>query len=162
MCMISIPHHSNSDHGAPLQRAIDSTAVETGLDVVTVALTMSYLLEGIADEVSRGRSVRVPGFGMFSPVVMSERHRRMSRDPTPRCKPMFSASRTFRQQVAVSAPPSEVETKRFKKHQKNHNDHHDGDCARVFTAMESMRQQILAQLAGARGERDRGGRPRSR
>lgn len=150
MCMISIPFESNSDRGAPLQRCIDRAAIESGVDVVTIALAMSHLLESVADEVARGHSVSVPGFGLFSPVPMPERHRAMSRDPSPRNVPRFSPSRGFRAQVAMGAAPNELEAGRFAKHQKNHSDRRDGNRARVFTAMESMRQQILAQLGGAR------------
>lgn len=150
MCMIRIPFQSRAEDGAPLQRCLDHAAEESGVDIVNVARVMTFLLEAIADEVVRGRSVRLPGFGVFAPAPMPERHRKMSRDLTPRCKPVFLAARGFRAQVAHGALPSQLEARRLARFEKNHADHRYGDSARVFTAMAAMRQQISAQLAGAR------------
>lgn len=150
MCIIKIPYLSNSEHGAPLQRCVDRAAEESGLDAYGVLVAMSYFLEAVADEVSMGRSVSIPGFGLFAPVPMPERHRRMSRDPSPRSKPVFSPSRGFRQQVRFGAPPNEVEAKRLRQHAKNHADESQNPSARVFTAMEAVRDQVAAQLGRAR------------
>ncbi len=150
MCMISIPFLSEAADGVPLQRCLDQAAERSGVDVYTMALAMSYFIEAIADEVTHGRSVRVPGFGLFAPVPIPDLHLRMSRDTSPRCKPVFLPSRGFRAQVASGAAPSDIEAKRAKQFRKNHAGCRAGDSVRVFTAQQAFREQVEAQLAGAR------------
>ena len=150
MCYITIPFLSRSEDGKPLQRCIDFAAEESGIDAYSVVVAMSFMLTKIADEVTRGRSVRIPGFGCFSPVPIPESHRKKSRDLTPRCKPAFSPSRGFRQQVRFGASPSVVEARRFHRHEKNHAYLGRGESARVFTSMDALRDQVSAQLGRAR------------
>lgn len=150
MCIIKIPFLGLSEQGAALQRCVDRAVNESGLDAYGVVVALSHLLEAIADEVALGRAVSIPGFGLFAPVPMPERHRRMSRDPSPRSKPVFSPSRGFRQQVRFGAPPNEAEAKRLRQHAKNHADDSQNPSARVFTAMQAVRDQVAAQLGRTR------------
>ncbi|MFN3242966.1 MAG: HU family DNA-binding protein [Planctomycetota bacterium] len=145
-----IPFLSRTEDGKPLQDAIDFAAERTACDSVAVAQVMSLFFEAIADEVSRGKVVRIPGFGIFAPVAVSERDRRMSRDLTPRCKPAFSPSRGFRQQVRYGAPPNASGAERLKRFDKNHSSTKGRGAPRVWAAMEAMRDQIDAQLARTR------------
>ena len=150
MCIVRIPFLSRSEDGQALQRCIDHAAERSALDSVAVAQVMSLFLEAIADEVSRGKIVRLPGFGMFAPEAIPERHRKMSRDPTPRCKPVFVPSRGFRAQVGAGALTSSTRELRLKRYRKNHSSAQGRGAPRVFMAMEAMRQQIDAQLAQSR------------
>jgi nucleoid DNA-binding protein len=121
-------------------------ADRSGLDVGSVAIAMSWFLEAVADELTKGRCVRIPGFGLFGPAPIPERHRRMSRDLTPRCKPVFSPSRGLRDQVAMGLGPVPQIVAKLTRHQNNHACGSKGHGRRVFTAMAAFRQQISSQL----------------
>ena len=148
--MIPIPYLPKLK-AVPLQRAIEKTARETGYSEHTVLNMMSTFWEALADEVTRGHEVRIPGFGMFAPVLISAKGVKgnpMGNDPTRRCKPMFAPTRAFRQQVAFGAPPSLNGRHAMDNYHRNHTGKDDG--ARVFTAQQSLRDKIERQLAGAR------------
>lgn len=146
MCIIRIPALSKAEQGRPLQNALDFTAARTGISTFSVALAMSYLFEGIAEEVSRGRVCRIPGFGVFAPCL-DERPQYLARRGGPKCIPKFSAARGFRQQVMLSAPPNRTGKKALSVHRSNHRVSETRySPSRVFTAMHAMRKQISAQL----------------
>lgn len=145
--MIRIPFNSKSEKAQPLQSVIKSTAQETGLDQHTVAIAMSWFLEGIADEVSMGRVVRIPGFGVWAPWLV--RHpAALARDPSPRCTVKFSPSRCFAQQVRWSAPASAAGTRALTRHRRSHSvgSKPDRASARTWTAMRAFRASIEAQM----------------
>lgn len=144
MCMIRIPFLSKITKGAALQRCIDLTATRSGLDVGSVAIAMSWFLESIVEEIAKGRCVTIPGFGLFAPVSIPERHRRMSRNLSSRCKPVFSPSRGFRAQVALGVGPRHENARVLMRHRKNH--YTATSTRRVFSAMEEFRKQVSAQL----------------
>lgn len=145
--MIRIPFLSRSADGAALQRVLDMTAERSGVGVEQVAIAMSLLLEGIADELTKGRCVRIPGFGTFVPEPIPERHRKMSRNPRPRCKPLFLPSRGFKAQVAMGLGPLPENLTKIRRHEKNHAGTSEDRGHRVFTAMAAFRRQISSQLS---------------
>jgi len=150
MCHVSIPFFSNSEDGKALQRCIDRASEQSSVDAYSLIVAMTHFWEAAAAEVASGHAVNIPGFGRFAPIPIPERHRMMSRDMTPRCKPSFSASRGFKQEVAFGAPPNDSETVRQRQHQKNHAAAGRNDSARVFTAMQAMRDQLAAQVGRSR------------
>ncbi len=148
MCLVSIPFLSRSDRGQSLQRCLDRVADRTGMDVALAAMAMSHFLDALADEITRGNCVVIPGFGLFSPQAVPARYLKTSKNSMPRCRPHFSAARGFRAQVAFGAPPSAVNAKQHRRHELNHGGWHRKAGARVFTAMQAFRDQIAAQLPG--------------
>lgn len=156
MSCIHIPFLSKSEQGRPLQAALDYTASHTGLSTFTVALAMSHFLESIADEVARGRTVRIPGFGIFAPVL-DERRQYLARRGGPKCLPKFSAAKGFRSQVMWSAPPTRSGKDALRAHRSNHRVSEERyTSARVFTSMQVFRDQVAAQM----GHADRKSLPR--
>lgn len=144
MCMIRIPFLSRTADGQPLQRCIDKAASRSGMGADAVVQVMSLFLEAIADELAKGRAVRIPGWGIYVPAPIPDRHRRMSRNPSARCKPVFSASRGLRAQVAMGLGPRPENARILKRHRSNHAN--STGTQRVFTAMQALRQQVAAQL----------------
>lgn len=143
--MIPIPRMPR-EQALPLKRVIEATANDLGMSEHDVFCTLSRLLEGIADEVTKGREVRIPGFGMFAPVAVD-----LSRSnyKIPRCVPRFAPTRSFRQQVMFGAPPNESGKKAMKLYNKHHvTSPANDDGARVFSAQARMRRDVLAQIAG--------------
>ena len=90
--MVRIPFLSKSADRESLARCLDLAAERSGVGADAAVQVMSLFFEAVADELTKGRVVRVPGFGIFVPAPIPERHRRASRNPTPRCKPYFSPS----------------------------------------------------------------------
>jgi len=147
MSMIRIPYLSKAADRASLQRCLDMSAERSGVGADGVVRVMTLFLEAIADELTRGRAVRIPGFGVFVPAPIPERHRRASRNPTPRCKPVFSPCRGLRAQVALGLGPQPENIRILKRHRSNHSD--ATGTRRVFSAMQALRQQVAAQLGRA-------------
>lgn len=148
--MIPIPYLPKAK-AVTLQRCIETTARETGYDEHAVLIIMSRFWEALADEVSKGREVRIPGFGMFAPTLIQNRGgagNPRGGDPTPRCKPTFAPTSAFRQQVAYGAPPSKLGNHAVKNYNRNHMRRDDG--GRVFTAQQKLREKIEASLGYAR------------
>lgn len=145
-CNIRVPFLAKAEQSLPLQRALDLAATKVGLSQYSMAIAMSYFFEQLADEVARGRVVRVPGFGVFAPVL-DERPQYMVRRGGPRCVPRFSAAKGFRQEVMLTAPPSRAGKTALKAHSSNHRvSDQRYTSARVFTSMRAIRDQIAAQL----------------
>lgn len=143
--MIPIPRMPR-EHALPLKRVIEATANDLGMSEHDVFCVMSRLLEGVADEVTKGREVRIPGFGMFAPVAVD-----LSRSnyKIPRCVPRFAATRAFRQQVMFGAPPNASGKKAMLGYDKRHTTSPaNDDGTRVFSAQARMRRDILSQIAG--------------
>ncbi|MBK8099594.1 MAG: HU family DNA-binding protein [Planctomycetes bacterium] len=147
MSMIRIPYLSKAADRESLQRCLDISAERSGVGADGVVRVMTLFLEAVADELTRGRAVRIPGFGVFVPAPIPERHRRMSRDLTHRCRPVFSPSRGLRAQVALGAGPNPENIRILKRHRSNHAN--STGTRRVFSAMQALRQQVAAQLGRA-------------
>lgn len=147
MSMIRIPYLSKAADRESLQRCIDLAADRSGVGADGVVRVMTLFLEAVADELTRGRAVRIPGFGVFVPAPISEKHRKMSRDMTPRCRPAFSPSRGLRAQVALGVGPRPENIRILRRHRSNHSN--STSSRRVFSAMRALRDQVAAQLGRA-------------
>lgn len=149
--MVKIPFLNKCADRASLARCLDLAAERSGVGADGVVVVMTLFLEAIADELTRGRVVRVPGFGVFVPAPIPEKHRKMSRDMTPRCRPVFSPSRGLRAQVALGAGPRPENSRVLARHRKNHGTASGTSARRVFSAMQAFRQQVAAQVVGRTG-----------
>ena len=141
-----IPYLSNSEQAQPLKDVIDFTAESTGLDTRKVAVVLSYLLEGIATQVGVGRTVRLPGFGLFA-ADLDERRQYLKHRAGPVCHPKFSAAKGFRAQVMTSAPMSRIGKKDLSNHRRTHSTSpYRYTTRRVWKSMEDFRNDIARQL----------------
>jgi len=150
---IQIPHATTQAEVQSLKDAIERACARTGVDEYTATIWLTHFLEASADELTKGRCVSIPGFGLFSPcVVRPNRVRRIPKDAPPFCVVRFSASRPLRNQVRYGAPPVDDNNRRHRKHSQNHHPSSDPtkEHQRVFTAMQGMRDRISSQLSRAR------------
>lgn len=149
MCLIRIPSETRTSKNEPLRRMIELAADRSGIDQYKVAEVMTWWLEQLADEVSKGRAVQIPGFGAFFPVPDKKPVRR---DGVRRCRVRFHAAVGFQQQVKLGAPPQDGIARRYLTYRKNHSagDNVSGHNSRVFTALAAFRASIAQQLANAR------------
>jgi nucleoid DNA-binding protein len=145
--MVRIPFLGKAADRESLRRCLDLAAERSGVGADAAVRVMSLFFEAVADELTKGRAVRIPGWGLYIPAPIPERHRRASRNPTPRCKPVFSPSRGLRAQVALGVGPRPENVRMLKRHRSNHAD--ATGTRRVFTAMQALRQQVAAQLGRA-------------
>jgi nucleoid DNA-binding protein len=145
--MVKIPFLGKAADRESLRRCLDLAAERSGVGADGVVQVITLFFEGIADELTKGRVVRVPGWGIYVPAPIPERHRRMSRNPAARTKPVFSPSRGLRAQVALGVGPRPENVRILKRHRSNHAD--ATGTRRVFTAMAALRQQVAAQLGRA-------------
>lgn len=146
MTYIRIPFLARSEQALPLQRALELAANKIGVSQFTMAIAASHMFEQLAEEVARGRVVRVPGFGVFAPCL-DERRQYLARRGGPKCVPKFSASKSFRTDVMLRAPPSREGKAALKVHRSNHRVTGDSiGRERIFTAARAARDQISAQL----------------
>lgn len=145
--MIRIPFFARSESAAPLNRVIELTAADACVRSIDVAVTMSYFLQHLVDEVSLGRTVSIPGFGAFAPWLL-ESSAALARDPTPRCHPKFSPSRCFINQVRLEAPHTDMGKRDLQQHRRHHSvgPRSDRSGSRTWTAMKAFRDSISAQL----------------
>lgn len=141
-----IPFLSSRAQAQPLKDIIDFAANETGLDTYRVSRVLTFCLEGIADQLSLGRTVRFPGFGVFAPYL-DDRPQYRSRRPGPVCIPKFSAAKGFRAQVMTSAPANDAGKRDLENHRRSHSvSEAHYSSRRVFSSMAFFRQDIARQL----------------
>lgn len=147
--MIRIPSGTKESKNEALSRVVAMSAAKSGYDEYTVAMVFSWCLQQIADEVSKGRAVQLPGFGAFFPLPDK---RPRYRDHVRRCRVRFHASVGFQQQVKLCAPPQDTIERKWRIYRTNHSagDRVAGHGSRVFTSMDAFRQSISAQFAHAR------------
>ena len=136
MPVVRIPSLTRSEQALPLQRCIEQASLETGVSQHTVALVMSHFLERLADEVSLGRVVRIPGFGMFAAKYYPG---------SSTMSPKFSASRGFRVQVSETAPHTLEGSRALENHGRLRST--KSKQQRVYTAQAFFRDRIKAQIA---------------
>jgi len=149
MSNMKLPYFAKSSDAQPLMRVIQSVAARHGCSTYEVGIMMTSFFEFLADEVCQGKAVTVPGFGKFAAVLI-ERKCDLARDSTPRCKPDFSPSVGFIQQVRACAPPTATSKRKLDRHRRrNHPSSRPGKTAsRVFASSAAAREAIEAQLAG--------------
>jgi len=128
--------------GKVLERILVNSARSMDMTPHEVALVMAHFLENLADELSKGRVIRLPGFGMFAPVAVE--HRKQS--GVMKVYPSFSPAVGLRNQVDVCCPPNKAGVIALTKHRKRHHpaSRKDKVGSRVFTAMKKLRQNINA------------------
>lgn len=153
MSYVRIPFLSKSEDAEPLKRCIESACSKTGVSQYKGTILMTYFLEEIALQVAMGKIVRIPGFGIFAPWL-DERPSSVARWGNNRSKPVFSASRGFREEVRYGAPYSSSVKKKVTRHRRNHGlGSGEARCdARVFKAMKAIRDNITAQINGVQFE----------
>lgn len=137
--MIRLPF-LHRHRAVPLKKCIEMTARDSGYSEPEVARIMTYFLESIADEVSKGRAISIPGFGMFVQTCIRWNRKTLYR-------PGFIPARGFRNQVRLGLRPDAVTTKAkqtYKDNQTGALDKEKGD--RTFTVMQRFRDSISAQL----------------
>ncbi len=146
---IKIPFLSKSEDAEPLKRAIESACSKAGLSQYTATIFLTHFLEEVARQVSMGRVVNIPGFGVFGPFL-DERRSSVGRWGEGRSKPVFSAARGFREEIRWSGPHHPDVKKKIIRHRRNHalGSGESSSGSRVFTAMNAIREDIAAQLNG--------------
>lgn len=148
---MTIPCYTDPKKSEPLGRIVSIAAARTAVTPQLVGLILSHVLEGIADEVSHGRVVRLPGFGIWAATA------RRVRGPKGEgslvvASPSFSASKGFKLQVRTTCPPSAAGAcaKRIRRYMVNNapSSRSVGVGARVFTSQRAIRDSIARQLQG--------------
>lgn len=141
-----IPFLSDRAQAQPLKDVIDFAADRTSTDTRRVVLVLSYLLEGVADQLCSGKTVRIPGFGVFAPYL-DDRSQYRARRPGPVCIPKFSPARGFRAQVMTSAPASHAGKRDLENYRRSHSvSEQHYSATRVFKTMQRIRDDIARQL----------------
>ncbi len=141
-----LPFLSDRAQAQPLKDILDFAAEETGLDTYRVSRVFAFVLEGIADQLSLGRTVRFPGFGIFAPYL-DDRPQYRARRPGPVCIPKFSPAKGFRAQIMLSAPANHAGKEALENHRRNHSvSENRYTSQRVFCSMAYFRREISRQL----------------
>lgn len=127
------------DHG--FRDVIDDAARAAGVDDATMLLHMSHFIEALADRVSRGSVVTIPGFGKFAACYL------FRNKSGKRMRPKFAAHAGFRHQVMLCAPVSTKGNDALTTYRHKHG--YDGafPTARPFKSMAQIRTEIAAQMA---------------
>lgn len=99
--MLNFPHYPKSEKLASYNRVLRYAAKGTASTVERVAVSMSYVFEAIAVELSQGRVVRLPGFGMFGVGVRVNQKKSRRRDGK-YCYPAFFGSQALRNETAMA------------------------------------------------------------
>lgn len=146
-----IPCHSQSASAEPLKRVLVRASKRLDLSRYDVSNVAAVFLEEIMEEVASGHVVSIPGFGALGPWLIETRSA-LARDPSWRCKPVFSPARTFAVQVRNSAPANRNGKRKLSRHRRNHlpsaKEPRRVDLA--VTTAEAIRASIRAQLAECR------------
>lgn len=145
---MKLPYYSKRKDMEPLNDAISRTVARSGYDRAAVIRIASFFLEHVADEVTRGRTVRLPSFGAFAPWLCETKAVK-ARHPHGCMKPVFAPSRGFREQVRWTIP-SRKGKEDIARYRRNHSlsSGSTKTSARVVTGMEAIRQSIDAQMYG--------------
>jgi nucleoid DNA-binding protein len=147
--LVRIPGESKASKNEALRNCIEFAASHSGVDEYKVAEIMTLFLEQVADEMTKGRVLQIPGFGAFFPVP--DRHPPRKDQPR-RCRVRFHPSVGFQQQVKYGSAPQDSVLRKFNNYRMNHSagDRSAGHNSRVFSAMKHFRDSIAQQYAHAR------------
>lgn len=145
---MKLPYYSKRKDMEPLNDAISRTVARSGYDRAAVIRIASFFLEHVADEVTRGRTVRIPSFGAFAPWLCETKAVK-ARHEHPCMKPVFAPARGFREQVRWTLP-SRKGKEDIKRYRRNHSlsSGSTKTSSRVVAGMEAIRQSIDAQMYG--------------
>ena len=113
--MIRINVGSKSGHRLGIQLAINRAARRLGMHEVRVANILSVVVEEICNQVCKGRSVRIPGFGLFLPHPVEN-----PKTFYPRAAPRFNPDRAFSVAVMAESPVRDELRKEYREHLSNH------------------------------------------
>jgi nucleoid DNA-binding protein len=119
MSAVRLSCFSKCASGEPLRRALTSTSHRLDIERDQVGAVVAAFLEEVADEVAHGHVVSIPGFGAFGAWLIETRAA-LARDPSRRCKPAFSPSKRFYEQVRKSAPATRWAKGKLIRHRSNH------------------------------------------
>jgi nucleoid DNA-binding protein len=155
--MLKVPWMGSK--GDPLRRVLSNAADRACMLEYDAAILFSFIVEELAEEVSAGRSVRIPGFGMFS--AHAKCIGRGPRKGTWISRPRFFPARGFDHQVQEMCPIDSLRKQGNDYYVRNHwtgpitDDDRKYAKARTRKAQRAWRAQIESQLPGglrARGD----------
>lgn len=130
----------------PLKNVISYAAEQSGRSPHEIARMMTWFLEGIVNEVSMGRVVRIPGFGMFAPLTYRVPKPLMSNGDV-RVRPYFSAANGFRLQIMSSVVPDFGRNARFQRARSRGQLGSTRAESRTSVTMAEIRRHIDKQIA---------------
>lgn len=136
--MVKIPSLKNG-RAEPLRRCIEKTAAESGFSQGEVTWIMTFFLTAIADEVTKGRAVSIPGFGLFAQTRLHS----FARGTT--WRPWFIPANAFRQQVRLGTRPDEDVRKQTLGYSRN-NARGTDPGTRPASALALLRATVSKQL----------------
>jgi hypothetical protein len=138
---VRVPFLSKAEHARPLQRVIAYGADKLGMSHYLAVKLATYLFEGVADEVSLGGVVRVPGFGVWGPWLWDGTDGRRA------VYPRFVAARPFRLHVRCTAEPGQARNDVLRAFQRSHHPSSRPDKAgsRTWGVMRSWRDDVDRQ-----------------
>lgn len=128
----------HKSQGKVLGQIIQTAANRTGMSEDQVVLSLTHVLELIADEVARGRTVSIPGFGLFAQVGPIRKGRQT-------WKPCLVPSRAWRLQVRLGTRPDPTTRRQVIAYQQNSSRLEDNGT-RPFSVMEHIRRSVTAAL----------------
>ena len=136
--MIRIPllHRKSA---VPLKRCIELAANRSGRSEEQVVEVMTLFLEAIADEVTKGRAVSIPGFGMFVQSGV-QRFQKVT------FRPNFIPSKPFRDQVTFGTRPDPTVRRAANFYSRNHARGGGDKGGRAFAVLERIRKAVTAQV----------------
>lgn len=135
--MIRIPslHRKTAES---IKRCIEMAANRSGHSEEQVVQVVTLFLESVADEVTKGRAVSVPGFGMFVQSAVSKLGRVWFR-------PNFIPSKPFRDQIRFATRPDEAVKLQARRYSRNHA--RGGDSGRrAFAVLQRIRDAVTSQV----------------
>lgn len=117
--VVNLSCFSKKASGEPLRRALTATSHRLDMEREQVEAVVAAFLEEVVDEVANGHVVSIEKFGAFAAWLI-ESPSALARDPSARCQPKFSPSRSFNERVRYSAPATTWAKRRLAKHRSNH------------------------------------------
>lgn len=143
---MTLPCYSKSPSAEPLKRVLVETSYRLDMEREEVAAVVGAFLEELADEVAHGHIVSLRGFGAFGAWLIESRAA-LGRDPSLRCKPLFSPAKKFSEHVRKTAPPTQCAKKQLIRHRRNHSPR-SGESPSVPTlTREEIRASIAKQMS---------------
>ena len=132
-----------AEYAKPLERALNYCAQKMGTSDHFAANMMSYFLEAIANEVTRGEVGRIQGFGIFAPYGYLPRKKGLE----PYCLPSFVGARAFRNQLKAACPYRRHHNKEIGTYRRTNHGSSKAkkDTSRTWKAMHAFRTAIDAQ-----------------
>ena len=146
---VRIPFLPKAEHAKPLKKVIGYVAEKMRVSPYLVAEVMTYFLEGIADQVSLGYVVRLPGFGIFGPWLWESK-----KDGKQSVYPRFVAARPFRLQVRSICDLPKAKNDVLARSQRSHHpsSRRDKPLSQTWKAMDAFRRQLRQQAGYYIGE----------